>query len=139
MGVVSEVQLVKPDGTSTADAAGNPGVTLATRIAGEDIPNDRLVVEQRNTYFNQAGTTTGLNIKSGAGFLHTLTINTPAPSAVITLYDSLTAAGTVIATITLPGTLLNVGPIPAIYDVAFTTGLSIKIATGAADVTVSYR
>ncbi len=121
------------------DASGGVPMTLVTRLAGEDIANDVLKVEQRYSYFNQAGTTTGASVKGSAGFLHSLVINTPVVSTVITLYDGTSTGGTKIATITLPATLLNDGPITVLYDVAFSTGLFIVVATGASDVTMSFR
>lgn len=83
-------------------------------------------------YNHQAvnGTTT---IKSGAGFLHTITIGTAGTTDTITVYDNTAASGTVIAVIndTTPGTHT--------FDVGFTTGLTIVIAgTTAPDVTVAY-
>lgn len=77
-------------------------------------------------------------IKSGTGILHTITINKPVASAVITIYDNTAASGTTIGTITLPGTLVSEGPYSAIYDAFFTTGLTITTATAACDITVTY-
>lgn len=125
-------------GADVATGNGVP-VTLDTRIAGEDLALDLQKVEQRYSYFNQAGTTAGQPVKSGAGFLHALVINTPVASAVITVYDSTSASGTKICTITLPATLLSSGPISVRYDVAFSNGLEIVISGGAADVTLSFR
>jgi hypothetical protein len=75
-------------------------------------------------------------VKSGAGVLHSITVNTRgATGNVLTLYDNTAASGTKIATI---DTTAAVGAI--LYDVAFSTGLSIAMANGtAADITVSYR
>lgn len=74
-------------------------------------------------------------VKSGAGLLRSITINTKgASSNTITVYDNTAASGTKIATIDSTvtyGTLL--------YDLSFATGLTIIIATGTApDITVSY-
>ena len=121
------------------DALGNAQVTEKTLLAGEDLTNNVIKVEQRFSYTHQAGTTAGVNIKSGAGFLHCVTVNTPAASAVITLDDAISATTPTIAVITLPATLVNEGPTTACYDVAFNTGLELVVATGAADVTVSWR
>lgn len=79
---------------------------------------------------NGAATTT---VKSGAGVLHAITINTTA-AATIVVYDNTAGSGTTIASIAAS---------PAIgstfrFDVAFATGLTIVIA-GASDITVSYR
>ncbi len=113
-------------------------VTLQTLLSGEDLTNNVFRVEGQFSGNNI--TTTGTTVvKAAAGFLHTLTINTPVASSVITLYDNTAASGTKLATITLPATLLMEGPDTAIYDLLFTTGLTIVTATGASDITVSYR
>lgn len=83
-------------------------------------------------YKNIASATTTV-VKSGAGILHSIVINTTAAAA-ITVYDNTSAAGTKIATIAAS---------PAIgstftYDVAFATGLTI-VTAGASDITVSYK
>jgi hypothetical protein len=121
------------------DSLGNAQQNMATKLAGEDLANDVMKSELRYSYLHQAGTTAGVTVKSGAGFLHALNLNTPVASTVVTLYDNTAASGTVIAVITLPGTLVSEGPSTAIYNVSFTTGLELVVATGAADVTVSYR
>lgn len=83
--------------------------------------------------FTNIATNTTTLVKTGGGILHGITINTTAASA-ITVYDSLTATGTKIATIAAS---------PAIgqnftYDVSFTIGLTI-VTAGASDITVSWR
>lgn len=82
-------------------------------------------------------TTTSTTVKSGAGFLHSITINTPIASSVIKIYDNTTNSGTLIGTITIPATLLEQGPYTALYDVTFNTGLTINTATGASDITIA--
>lgn len=74
-------------------------------------------------------------VRTGPGILHLITINTKGASAnVISIYDGLSASGTLIATAdstNAPGTLF--------YDVTFDTGLTIVIGTGtAADITVAW-
>lgn len=77
-------------------------------------------------------------VKSGAGVLHTVTINTPAATGVITIYNNTAGSGTKIGTITQPATLLSSGPVTLTFDVAFSTGLTIVTATAAQDITVSW-
>ena len=79
------------------------------------------------THINSA---TNTAVKSGAGMLHTITINTPLGA--VTVYDNTAASGTVIAVISASaiGTL--------VFDVNFSTGLTITTAS-ANDMTVSYR
>ena len=76
-------------------------------------------------------------VKTGAGYLGSININTMAASAVITVYDGIDNTGTVIAIITNPSTLLIEGPANAFYGVGFQTGLTI-VTTGTQDITVSY-
>lgn len=96
------------------------------------------IAEAGNSYNNIVGTTAGVVVKSGAGMLHSLTINKPVASAVITLFDNTAASGPKIGTITLPATLTSDTDF-MLYDVAFSTGLTISVATGSTDLTVSYR
>lgn len=75
-------------------------------------------------------------IKTGAGVLVGLTINTAGAAAnTLTLYDNTAGSGTVIALI---NTVSGVESL--LYNVIFGTGLTAVLATGtAADITFSYR
>lgn len=84
------------------------------------------------SYKNLAGAATYV-IKSGAGTLRNLVVNTTAATA-ITIYDNTAASGTKIATIAASPVIGS----NFYYDVAFTTGLTIVLA-GASDVTISYE
>lgn len=92
-------------------------------------------VEQKNS-FNHISTSTTTAVALVPGVLHSISVNTKGTVAsTITVYDSLSASGSIIAVIdslNLAGT--------TIFDVAFTIGLTI-VTTGtvAPDVTVSYR
>jgi hypothetical protein len=79
---------------------------------------------------------TTTTLKSGKGVLHGVTIGVKgATSNTATLYDNTAGSGTVIAVI---DTTSNVATL--LYDVAFSTGLTVVTATGtAADLTVAYR
>jgi hypothetical protein len=74
-------------------------------------------------------------LKSSAGNLHSVCINTPAATGTITIYDGLSASGTKIGTITS----FAGGVVCQAYDVAFWTGLTVVTATAAPDITVSFR
>jgi hypothetical protein len=80
-------------------------------------------------------TDTTTTVKSGPGILHSIIINTGAATEVVTLWDSLTATGTKIGTITVPAS-----PVPGFlnYDIGFTIGLTVQTATAASDITVTY-
>jgi hypothetical protein len=77
-------------------------------------------------------------VKTGYGVLHAVTINKAAANSVITMYDGTAATGRLIGTVTLPATLLRSQDV-LLYDVAFTTSLTIVTATGASDLTISFR
>ncbi len=76
------------------------------------------------------------------GALHTITINRPdaTAGATITVYDSLTGTGSILAIISVDKAIYVV-PTTLIYDCELTTGLYLLFADGltTADVTVSYR
>lgn len=91
------------------------------------------VKPQGATAYNDAVGTAGHQIKSGAGTLQGVNVNTVGTSSTATLYDGTNTSGTKLATIdtTKAG--------PNLYDVAFTTGLFIVSSTVTpADITVSY-
>ena len=121
------------------DPLGNIRFTKGTTDAGEDTLADVQKVEERFSYVNitlAAPTTT--TVKSSAGLLHKITVNKAAANGVITCYDNTVASGNVIATITMPATLLA-SQIVLDYDVVFNLGL-VCITSGAAqDLTISYR
>jgi len=86
--------------------------------------------------YNNISTSTTTTVKSGAGVLHTIVVNTDGTVAsLVTVYDNTAASGTKIATINSLSSTQTY-----LYDVAFTTGLTI-VTTGTApsDITVTYR
>lgn len=104
--------------------------------AGYDYVNE----QDMNTnylYKNIAGAATTL-VKSGPGILHDIVINAAVSLSVTTIYDSVTASGTKIGTITQPLALLT-NQLVINYDkLTFTNGLTIT--TSAADnITVVYE
>lgn len=97
----------------------------------EDAFQEEQMTESNFLARNITTATTTL-VKTGAGELRSITINTTA-AGTITIYDSLTATGTKIGTIKASEVEQTLT-----YDVAFSTGLTI--VTGAAsDITVAYR
>ena len=86
--------------------------------------------------FSHISTNATTTAKSGAGTLHTITINTPGATDTLTVYDNTAGSGTVIAVINDASTNATT----LTYDLAFTTGLTIVSAgTTAPDVSVSYK
>ncbi|MFA5990440.1 MAG: hypothetical protein WC803_12665 [Sphingomonas sp.] len=124
--------------TQQLDVNGNLKATLATAIAGEDLTNDVLKVEQRYSYAYCVADTL---VKTGAGFLHTLTFSptdAAATAGTIFVYDKTTEATPTIFSYTIPAAALV--PVTVTLDVSFTTGLYIGFTTTAdVAVTVSYR
>lgn len=86
------------------------------------------------SYLNITGTTTTL-VKSGAGFLHAIVLNKPIATGTIKLDDAVTDTTPVIGTITVPA---NPQPTTIVYDLAFSTGLTIVTGTASQDITVVY-
>ena len=110
--------------------------TTGNRTDCQSTPTGAELVEEAGRSYSNITTNATTTVKSGAGFLHTLCINTKGASAnTATVYDNTTATGTKIATLDTTG---SVGCLT--YDVAFATGLTIVTATGTApDLTASYR
>lgn len=87
------------------------------------------------SFLNLAANAT-TTVKTGAGFLHTMTINTKGATAnTVTVYDNTAASGTKIGTFDT-----TLGQQTFVFDIAFSTGLTAIIATGtAADITFTYK
>lgn len=88
-------------------------------------------VEERFSYSNITTATT-TTVKSGAGFVHAITVNTTA-AGTITIYDNTAGSGTKIGTLKA-----SIGEQTFIFNVTFGTGLTI-VTAAASDITVSYR
>lgn len=91
---------------------------------------------ERMAYTNIASATTTV-CRTGSGVLHAITVNKAVASGTITIYDNTAGSGTKIGIITFPATLLA-NQNTLIYDVVFTTGLTI-VTVEANDITVSWR
>lgn len=120
------------------DANGAVWISLATLIAGEDLTNNVLKVEQRFSFLNIAAGQATTTVKSGAGFLHSITFNSAATATnVTTVYDNTAGSGTVIA---IPAATTATVPTTLTYDCSFSTGLTIVTGTAnGSNMTVSYR
>lgn len=106
--------------------------TIDTQIAGEDITNDVLKVEQRANYLN--GTTSQL-VKTGSGRFSGFIVNSHT-SGTLKFWDNTSAATTVLLnTITFAA-----GPNFILFpkDVRFTTGLFVTVG-GTIDYTIFYN
>lgn len=77
-------------------------------------------------------------VRSNAGKLGKVIVNKAAATGVITIYDGLTAAaGTLIATITMPATLLQ-NQLEFTYDIDVAKGITVVTSTAAQDITVTH-
>lgn len=75
-----------------------------------------------------------LPVSTGRAKLHTVTINTKAASATVTVYNNVSAVSAdIVAIIDAAST-----PVTLIYDVECPKGIFVVLASGNADVTVSY-
>lgn len=88
-------------------------------------------------FYNSANITTQTTtlVKTGAGYFKRLVLNKPTSTTTIALYDGVTAAGTLLGTVTIPA---NMPPDTLPYDIYFATGLTIVTATANSDITVVY-
>lgn len=117
----------------SVDLAGNNRVSLGTALSQAI---DSILTYPFGHSYAHIATSTTTTVKSGAGVLHNISVNTLGTVAsTTTIYDNTAGSGTVIGvinTLTLSGSF--------VLDVAFTVGLTI-VTTGtvAPDITVSYR
>ena len=73
-------------------------------------------------------------VKTGEGFLHSITFNKPVATGTCELDDALTNTNP-FAIVTTPTSPM---PVTLVYDIEFTTGLSITTGTASQDITVSW-
>ncbi|NHZ84758.1 MAG: hypothetical protein GWP19_02635 [Planctomycetia bacterium] len=136
--VITPVLADGQDNNIQLDSSANVKNTLATQIAGEDIANDVLKIEHRYSYSNVTADT---SVKSGAGFLHTLTFaqTDAAPTAgSIIIYDNTAESGTIIYSETFTTDVFR--GFTVTIDASFSTGLYVGFTTTAdVGLTVSYR
>jgi hypothetical protein len=132
---------INENGRSSAlsvDANKNLTTTLGTALAGEDLTNDVMKTEQRFSYVNLSADAV---VKSGAGFLHTITfaqIDAAPTAGTIIIYDNTAESGTIIFSSTWTTAVFY--PTTVTIDASFSTGLYVGFTTTAdIGVTLSYR
>ncbi len=113
------------------DSNGYGMVTVGTKIAGEDLTNDVLKVNQvfNDTYISTATTTV---VKTGAGLLHTIVVCGGTAGTVI-IYDNTAGSGTILASFDSTNALATYT-----FDCSFATGLTI-VTAAATKVVVNWR
>jgi hypothetical protein len=121
-------------GPIQSDSLGNLQVNQYTKIAGEDLTNDVMKVQVQATY--TVPLTASALVKTGAGQLFGLVVNSCAAGATIKVWDNTSAATTVLLdTITFTAAVAQGPSIIALPAVKFTTGCYITIAVAAMSVT----
>lgn len=122
-----------------AAVAGNPVLTAGSdgtdaRTLTTDTGGHLVVTSLGASAYNTAANTAGHAVKTGAGVWRGFTTNTAGTTTTAAVYDGISNAGVLLATIDT-STLASLR-----YDIAFATGLFIVLAGAiAADVTVSYQ
>ncbi len=76
-------------------------------------------------------------VKTGPGILHAVIVNTPTATGTIELDDALTNTTPIIGKMLMPTTAAN--PFTVVYDVAFSTGLSVTVAVATVDATIVWK
>jgi hypothetical protein len=105
------------------DVNGNQKETLATLIAGENLSTNRMMVEYTNSY-TYISTATTTVVKSGAGFLHNITVQGGTTGTII-IYDNTAGSGTIIYSFDSTAAIATYA-----MDISFSTGCTV--VTGAA-------
>lgn len=96
-----------------------------------------LAVVSRNKFLNVHGAAT-TTVKSGSGRLHTLCLNNLSSGGLITMWDNTSASGTLIASIVQAGGTSSSNSC-MVFDIEFSTGLTITTTVASNDITVTYQ
>lgn len=117
---------------------GNQGAALATDTRNGWTGSDVLLTNRSGRLYvriNTATSTNNIGASTGQHTLDKLVIGTPVAGDVITVFDAITATGTVVYKLTIP---TSPQPMSIPLDVMVNTGLSI-LTTGTTDFTVVYQ
>jgi hypothetical protein len=75
-------------------------------------------------------------VKTGPGVLHAVVVNTPTSTGTIELDDALTNTTPIIGKMLFAAAI---APFTVVYDVAFSTGLSVTVAVATVDATIVWK
>lgn len=133
-----------PDGSQyvvLTDGAGNllPATgTQAVTQSGTWTVSPTAAATGGHSFLNIAAGQATTTVKSGAGTLHSIVLNSAATATNTTImYDNTAGSGTVIGR---PAVTTATVPTTLIYDIAFATGLTIVTATAnGGDMTIVYK
>ena len=139
IGIVFGAEICIKEGTNQptperCDANGNLKVTLGTAISSGV---DSITVYPPTPSYTNITTDTGTQIKSTAGYLFSVVVNTAGASTTATIYDNTACSGAIIGIVSTGAqTFLNYGP-----GVYFSSGLCITTSNGTpdADITVVWK
>jgi hypothetical protein len=118
-----------------AETINSGGATVNARLVGRGVSFHRVSPNATIPEYMHADSAGTVTVVEGPGRLYRIVFDTPETGETVTVYDSLTGSGPVIANITLPGTARN--PFFLEYGVEFATGLTIVKDNGS-DITVIY-
>ncbi len=116
------------------DNTNSGGSTTNVTISCLDLAGYRLGKISTQPIYGRITTAATMTFKQGPGLLHTLTLNNPG-GTIITIYDSLTGSGTVLAVINTPA---QANPVTLSYGFQFSTGLTV-VSTGTWDATIVFE
>ena len=121
------------------DVNANKKVTQATKLAGEDLTNDIMKVEQRYSMDYVAAAGADNVVKTGAGFLHAIILGKWVTNGVLEVSDHASDGdGNVKIKITAAATNIDSFPKVIPVNASFAVGICSDIA-GFTDVTFIYR
>ena len=122
-----------------ADLNGNLNVNLATALAGEDLDNDVIKVEERFSYHYIAAPTANSVVKAAPGFLHAIILGKWVTGGTIEVSDHVSDGdGNVKIKLTAGVTDESGFPKTILVDAEFEAGICVD-TIGLTDVTLIWR
>ena len=126
--------------------AAPPAIRQSVAVADPNSPlhclapnaNGSMPAASDSNLFSNVTASGSTNVKTGAGFLHSVTVNRPSANLTVGIYGNTTGAAPVIGNLGVPATVTSMAPFTVNYDAAFTLGLTL-VTSGTTDITVSYR
>ena len=124
-------------GDANLDSQANIMVNPASKQAGEDLTNDVMKSEVQVSYTNISASAL---IKTGAGRLSGIMVNSAAAGATIKVWDNTSAATTVLLnTITFAAAATQGGMMLRFPEIKFNTGCYVTIAVAAMAATIFWN
>lgn len=87
--------------------------------------------------YTRVTTAATTQVKTGPGILHAIVVNKPTSTATIEADDALSNTSPVIGI--LGAFAASIAPFTVVYDVAFTTGLSVTVGVATVDATIVWK